>query len=164
MSDKGWSRTFDEPIPLPDGGELPTRRDAATYVTKLPKREHDAPEWSTAIEVLMLIAEHGGPTMMARIGMMRALHRHDEPAEEAGEEISDRTIVKLCRGARFGEDQARQKLYRPARAGADVFRFAAEAGNGCGPPAYPQWGQTQTCPIRWSQKEPSRGGSPIQIG
>jgi hypothetical protein len=26
----------------------------------------------------MLVAESGGPTMMARIGVMRALHRHDE--------------------------------------------------------------------------------------
>jgi hypothetical protein len=51
-----------------------TLADAATYATKLPKRQHDAPEWRAAIEVLMLIAEHGGPTMMARIGVMRALH------------------------------------------------------------------------------------------
>jgi hypothetical protein len=27
----------------------------------------------------MLVAESGGPTMMARIGVMRALHRHDKP-------------------------------------------------------------------------------------
>jgi hypothetical protein len=41
----GWSRTFDDPIPLPDGGELRTLRDAATYITKLPKREHDTFAW-----------------------------------------------------------------------------------------------------------------------
>jgi hypothetical protein len=45
MSDKGWDRAFDDPIPLPDGGELRTLRDAANYITKLPKREHDAFAW-----------------------------------------------------------------------------------------------------------------------
>jgi hypothetical protein len=43
MPNKGWHRTFDDPIPLPDGGKLLTLRDAANYITKLPKREHDAP-------------------------------------------------------------------------------------------------------------------------
>jgi hypothetical protein len=56
-----------------------TLRDAGSYITKLPKAEHDAPAWRAAIEALMLVAEHGGLTMMARIGVMWALHRHDEP-------------------------------------------------------------------------------------
>ena len=30
----------------------------------------------TAMETLLLVAEHDGPAMMARIGMMRALDRH----------------------------------------------------------------------------------------
>jgi hypothetical protein len=34
---RGWDRTFDDPIPLPGGGELITLRHAATYITKLPK-------------------------------------------------------------------------------------------------------------------------------
>jgi hypothetical protein len=33
MSDKGWSRTFHDPIPLPGGGELRTLREAANYIT-----------------------------------------------------------------------------------------------------------------------------------
>jgi hypothetical protein len=28
------------------------------------------------MKALLLVAEHGGPTMFARIGMMRALNRH----------------------------------------------------------------------------------------
>jgi hypothetical protein len=79
-ADRGWKREFDDPISLPNGGELRTLHDAAAYITKLPKVEHDAPEWRTAIEVLMLVAEHGGPTMMARIGVMQGLHRHDRSA------------------------------------------------------------------------------------
>ena len=78
LEKKGWSRPFDDPIALPNGRKLLTLRDAATYITRLPKREHDAPAWRAAIEALMLVAEHGGPTMMARIGMMRALYP-DEP-------------------------------------------------------------------------------------
>jgi hypothetical protein len=61
--------------------ELPTKnlitlRDAALYITKLPKAEHDTPEWQAAMEALLLIVEHGGPTMFARIGITRALNRN----------------------------------------------------------------------------------------
>jgi hypothetical protein len=52
--------------------------DAALYVTKLPKAEHDAPEWQPAMKALLLVAEHGGPTMFARIGIMRALNQQVE--------------------------------------------------------------------------------------
>ena len=72
----GWSREFDEPITLPDGRKLVVLRDAASYITALRKKEADAPEWQTAIEALMLVVELGGPTMFARIGVMRALNRH----------------------------------------------------------------------------------------
>ena len=74
MSDKGWHRTFDDPIPLPGGGELRTLRDAGNYIAKLSKREHDTFAWRAAIEALMLVTEHGGDTMLPRIGIMRALY------------------------------------------------------------------------------------------
>ena len=64
----GWSREFDELIALPDGRKLVTLRDAASYITALPKKEADTREWQTAIEALMLVVELGGPTMFARIG------------------------------------------------------------------------------------------------
>jgi len=41
-SPRGWSRRFDEPIPLPRGRQLVTLEDAGTYITKLPKAEHQA--------------------------------------------------------------------------------------------------------------------------
>ncbi|WP_347337404.1 hypothetical protein [Bradyrhizobium jicamae] len=53
-------------------------KDAASYVMELPKAEHSAPEWQAAMEALILVAERGGPTMLARIGVMRALNRHVE--------------------------------------------------------------------------------------
>ena len=37
-----------------------------------------APEWQAAIEALILVADLGGPTMFARIGVMRALNRRVE--------------------------------------------------------------------------------------
>jgi hypothetical protein len=57
------------------GRRLTTLHDAATFITKLPKCEHDAPEWQDAIEALMLVIEKNGPTMLARIGVVRALNR-----------------------------------------------------------------------------------------
>ena len=73
-----WKRRFDDAIVLPDGRKLVTLLDAATYTTKLPRKEADTAEWQAAIEGLMLVAELEGPTMLARIGVMRALNRHIE--------------------------------------------------------------------------------------
>jgi hypothetical protein len=70
-----WDRPFAEPIELRKGKKLATLRDAALYITKLPKAEHDADEWQAAMEALILVATLGGPTMFARIGVMRALNR-----------------------------------------------------------------------------------------
>jgi hypothetical protein len=71
-----WDQKFFDPIVLPDGRELRTLRDAAVYITELPKAEHDADEWQVAMRALLLVAEHDGPPMFARIGMMKALRRH----------------------------------------------------------------------------------------
>jgi hypothetical protein len=76
-SNRGWKRPFEDPIPLPGGRKLVTLKDAATYITNLPKREHDAPKWQAATQALLLVAENDGPTMMAHIGMMQALYPGD---------------------------------------------------------------------------------------
>ena len=39
-----WDQRFYDPIELPKGKKLVTLRDAAEYITKLPKAEHDAEE------------------------------------------------------------------------------------------------------------------------
>jgi len=72
-----WQRKFEDPIPLPNGRQLVTLKDAADYITKQPKKESDLPEWQTAIEALMLCSRGGDP-MLARIGVMKALNRHVE--------------------------------------------------------------------------------------
>ena len=48
-----WDQLFFDPIILPGRKPLVTLRDAALYITKLPKAEHDAEEWQTAMEVLL---------------------------------------------------------------------------------------------------------------
>ena len=78
-----WKRPFDDPIPPPRGRQLVMLEDAALYITKLPKAEHDAAEWQAAMQALLLVAEHDGPTMFARIGVMRALQRHKRKAAPA---------------------------------------------------------------------------------
>ena len=90
MAATGWKRPFADPIPLPGGRQLVTLEDVAGDIMKLPKAEQNLGEWQAAIECLILVAEKNGPTMMARIGMMKApcrgrvrvppgRHRLDEP-------------------------------------------------------------------------------------
>jgi hypothetical protein len=94
--------------PLPRGRQLVTLEDAGQYITKLPKAEHGATEWAGR-NALILVAEHDGPTMMARIGIMRALNhgkpRRDIDATAQGREgLQDREMkspvwIGLDRGA-----------------------------------------------------------------
>jgi len=73
-----WSRRFDDPIPRPRGRQLVTLKN---YIQKLPKAEQDLEQWQAAVEALLLVVEFDGPTMMARIGVMRALNRHVERSQ-----------------------------------------------------------------------------------
>ena len=52
--------TVFRPIILEGRKPLVTLRDAAAYVTPLPKAEHDADEWQAAIEALLVVAEQDG--------------------------------------------------------------------------------------------------------
>jgi hypothetical protein len=78
VADRGWKRPFDDSISLPRGRQLVTLRDAAEYIQKLPEAEQLLEEWQAAVEALLLVVELNGPTMMARIGVMRALNRDVE--------------------------------------------------------------------------------------
>jgi hypothetical protein len=76
ISAPNWSREFEYPIVLTDGRKLVTLRDAATYITKLPKAEQDLEIWQIAVEYLIRAAETGSAwIMLARIGVLKALHR-----------------------------------------------------------------------------------------
>ena len=67
-----WFKRFYDPIILPDGRELLTLRDAAEYITALPKAEHDAADWQVAMEALLLVADRDGPEMLAWISVLNA--------------------------------------------------------------------------------------------
>jgi hypothetical protein len=69
-----WSRAFDAPIALPDGGELRTLLDAGRYVEALPKATHDRLEWQTATQFLLMAAEDRFPVMFAHIALLKALN------------------------------------------------------------------------------------------
>ena len=69
-------KRFYDPIVLPDGRKLLTLRDAAEYITELPKAKQGKAEWLIAREALLLIAERDGPEMLARIAVMKAVNRH----------------------------------------------------------------------------------------
>ena len=75
---KGWQRRFDVPIETPDGTRLNTLREAIAYLAKIvPKSERNMPAVTTAAEMLTYAAERDWPTNQARIGVMKALHRHE---------------------------------------------------------------------------------------
>jgi hypothetical protein len=74
--DDGLGHGIQRVDPATQAQKAPARRDAAIFITKLPKAEHDAEPWQAAMEVLLLVAEHDGPTMFARIGVTKALNRH----------------------------------------------------------------------------------------
>lgn len=78
VSSSSWDRKFRDPIETPDGEVLVSLRDAGTYITRLPKAEHDAREWQTAMHVLIEAADHGGPVSFARLGIAQALHRGEQ--------------------------------------------------------------------------------------
>jgi len=62
-----WDRPFDHPVLLPRGAPARTLRDAAEYIRKLPKAQHDRPEWRLAIQMLIDAAENRGPMLFARM-------------------------------------------------------------------------------------------------
>jgi hypothetical protein len=51
--------------------QLFTLLDAGSYITKLPKAEHEAPDWQAAMEALILVATLGRPATPA------GYHSHD---------------------------------------------------------------------------------------
>jgi hypothetical protein len=52
-----------------------TLRDAGNFIAKLQKREHEAPGWQAAMRALMLVVEHDGQKLLARIGIATTAQR-----------------------------------------------------------------------------------------
>jgi hypothetical protein len=54
---------------------------------------HTGSGGQAAMQGLMLVAEHDGPTMFARIGVMRALNRHVERVFDPSRKALANTII-----------------------------------------------------------------------
>ncbi len=68
-----WDRPFDQPVPLPGGPTARTLRDAARFIAELPPSERDSREWRFATQMLAEAAEDRGATLLAKIGIQRAV-------------------------------------------------------------------------------------------
>src|SRR5216684_5019392 len=66
------------PFPCPVVASSLPSRTPRTISRSFPRAEQDLEEWQAAVEALLLVVELNGPTMMARIGVMRGLNRHVE--------------------------------------------------------------------------------------
>jgi hypothetical protein len=72
-------------------------RDAAAYVTGLPKSAQDELRWQNAIHVLLQTADHGGPMEFARLGMAQALHPREPVYDTSRKDPKWRNAWKLVR-------------------------------------------------------------------
>jgi hypothetical protein len=75
MKRTGWDQEFWEPIALPRRKPLRTIRDAALYITRLPKNQREAEYWQPAAVLLRLIGENGGCVFFARLAVMHGLRK-----------------------------------------------------------------------------------------
>jgi hypothetical protein len=76
MTDRGWKRPFEDPIPLPRGRHLVTLEEAAGYIMKLPKAEHEAQECDELVltcailgQMIQHVPGRGTPRIRIKRGM-----------------------------------------------------------------------------------------------
>ena len=87
-----WQQFFRDPIKLPDGRVLSSLRDAGEFVQMLPKATLDRPEWQAAVQALLLVVEHDGDTLPARIEIVRALNASNSTAPQTRRKAARRVI------------------------------------------------------------------------
>jgi hypothetical protein len=58
---------------------LPWRLSTRLHLRDRRKADQQIEEWQDAVEALLLVVKSNGPMMLARIGVMRALNRHELP-------------------------------------------------------------------------------------
>jgi len=71
-ADRGWKRSFVDPILVPRGRQLVALKDATDFITRLPMAEHESPPWQTAIEASIMA------TILSAVGR-RCAHRRHRP-------------------------------------------------------------------------------------
>ncbi len=61
VNDRGWQRSFEEQIALPDGRKLKTLAEAMAWLAKeIPKSEHNMEKVQTAAHCVTRTVGHGG--------------------------------------------------------------------------------------------------------
>src|SRR6202047_2987942 len=75
VADRGWRRPFDETDSAAPRSPACHTGGCRPLHYKASEGGAQAEEWQAAMEALILVATSGGPTMLARIGVMRALNR-----------------------------------------------------------------------------------------
>ena len=73
-----WEATFESHITLPAGRAQRTLREAGDYIQTMPSSTQKQERWQTAASVLIDTVK-GGPSMFARIAIMRAINELGEP-------------------------------------------------------------------------------------
>ena len=63
---RGWQRSFDEPVELPDGRKLRTLKEAIAWLAKeVPPAEHKMKQVQAAAHCVTDAAENNGPMIFA---------------------------------------------------------------------------------------------------
>jgi len=72
-----WSRRFIPPILVVGRAPLFSLNDVVLYISELSPADQQSSAWQTAAIMLRTVAQHHGDTGLARLAVMRALHRRD---------------------------------------------------------------------------------------
>jgi hypothetical protein len=74
-----WETEFDDPIPLADGGQLLTLRDADEYIAQLPRSLYESERWQVAIRDLHRAVQTPAWRFLARLAIIKALSGKTPP-------------------------------------------------------------------------------------
>ena len=78
-----WDTKFDDQIPLPDGGELVTLKDAGEYIRQLPTDIRESERWQIAIKDLSRAVETPAWRLLARRAIVKALRAKTSPSSKS---------------------------------------------------------------------------------
>ena len=70
-----WKQKFSKPIPVQSSAPLFSLQHARDFIGALPETEQASASWRTAERLVRQAAEHGDDLAVARVAVMRALHR-----------------------------------------------------------------------------------------
>ena len=104
-----WSREFDEPIALPDGGELRTLLDAGRYVDALPRSRHAKAENEPSVDPELVANK---PSSMPMVSKRRAAPLIEATRQQFQQQLAakDADIAKKQEALRAKQEQLARDL------------------------------------------------------